>query len=298
MFRNRPAPTTVLDLGGGSLEVNVRNVARWRAASLPIGTVRLVETLGLTGVINEDEASMVRRYVQTLLATFVPQATGDSFAPAVACGGNAEAFARLLAEEYDGLAGFSFASLEKLLPTVLNADLTTRMGAYNVREDRADVMGVAGLVFATTGQQLGLTHLLVPSVGLRDALLFEVAAGIPARREKAEVSQAKAALTAARMFAARVGHDSAHGEKVRELAIQLFDRLGKLHGLPATIRIVLELAALLHDVGEVIHRRSHHKHGEYMVLAAHLPRSRNRSSGWLLRWCAAIAGLSQQWPNT
>ncbi len=270
-FRNRATPQTVLDLGGGSLEVNVRNVARWRAASLPIGTVRLVETLGLTGAISDDEAAMVRRYVHTLLATFAPQANSATFAPAAACGGNAEAYARLLGEEYEGMAGFSLDALEKLLPTVLQADVQTRMKQYGVRKDRAEVMGVAGLVFATAARELNLEHLLVPSVGLRDALLFEVAASIPSRKEKAEVSQAKAALTGARMFASRVGHDLSHGEKVRELAIRLFDRLGKLHGQPANLRIVLELAALLHDVGEVIHRRSHHKHGEYMVLWSRIP---------------------------
>jgi len=269
-FRNQPTPTTVLDLGGGSLEVNVRNVAAWRAASLPIGTVRLVETLGLTGAINDDEAAMVRRYVHTLLATFAPQSSADTFAPAAACGGNAEAYAKLLGEEFDGMAGFSLEALEKLLPDVLRADVATRMKDHGVRKDRAEVMGVAGLVFATAARELGVSHLLVPKVGLRDALLFEVAASIPARKENADVSRAKAALTGARMFASRVGHDLSHGEKVRELAIKLFDRLAKVHELPSNTRILLELAAVLHDVGEVVHRRGHHKHGEYMIMSSRL----------------------------
>lgn len=270
-FRNRPKPATVLDLGGGSLEVIVRNVARWSSASLPIGTVRLVETLDLGGAIDDEGAAMVRRYVRTLLQTFAPNAGDGGFGPIAACGGNAEAYAKLIGEEFEGMAGFGLASLEKLLSKVVPADVNTRMREFGVRKDRAEVMGVAGLILATAAHELGVEHILVPKVGLRDALLFEAAAGAPSQKDTARAARAKAALTAARMFSARVGHDLTHSERVRELAVQLFERLRDVHGLPSKLRIVLELAAVLHDVGEVIHRRSHHKHGEYMVLWSRLP---------------------------
>src|SRR5690242_11251399 len=37
MFPGQPAPRTILDLGGGSLEVNLRAGAAWRGYSLPVG---------------------------------------------------------------------------------------------------------------------------------------------------------------------------------------------------------------------------------------------------------------------
>src|SRR4051812_33015782 len=54
-----PPPRAILDLGGGSLEVNLRSGAEWLAYSLPVGTVRLLETFGLDGAIAEAEAAMV-----------------------------------------------------------------------------------------------------------------------------------------------------------------------------------------------------------------------------------------------
>ena len=35
--------------------------------------------------------------------------------------------------------------------------------------------------------------------------------------------------------------------------------------------MVLEVAALLHDVGEVVHTRGHHKHSEYMIRWGRIP---------------------------
>src|SRR5688500_6280285 len=46
----------LLDLGGGSLEVNIRQGTNWRGYSLPVGTVRLLETFGLEGAIADPEA--------------------------------------------------------------------------------------------------------------------------------------------------------------------------------------------------------------------------------------------------
>lgn len=268
-YRSERAPTTILDLGGGSLEVNVRNVAAWSAASLPIGTVRLMETLNLTGAITEAEAALVRRYVTALLHTMIPDTAGRELMPAVACGGNAERYAKILGG--DAKDHIEIEALEQLLPTVLAADVPQRMKAWGVAPDRAEVMGVAGLVLATAGRELRIDKLLVPHVGIRDALLLELAETLPTNKRDAADARAKAVLSAARMFAARVGHDLTHGEQVRALARALFDQLGSLHGLPAELGHVLEVAAVLHDVGEVLHGRSHHKHGEYMVQSARIP---------------------------
>jgi len=264
-YRGRPAPTTILDLGGGSLELNVRNVSRWTEATLPLGTVRLMEFLGLEGSIGEAEAGMIRRLVSTLVHTVLPDPKGRGFEPAVACGGNAEAYATLLGAEVDGAQSFTLRDLDRALPELLAADVPTRMSRYGVRRDRAEVMGIAGLVFSTVARELGITQLLVPGVGLRDALLFELAATLPELREKAVDARAKAALTSARMFAARLGHDPSHGEQVLHLARALFDQLQPLHKLRPELRHVLEIACVLHDVGEVVHVSGHHKHGEYMV---------------------------------
>src|SRR5262249_17887597 len=44
-----------------------------------------------------------------------------------------------------------------------------------------------------------------------------------------------------------------------------------LHGLPDELGVILELAALLHDIGEVVHTRGHHKHSEYLIRWGRIP---------------------------
>lgn len=259
-------PRVILDLGGGSLEVNLRVGSAWRGTSLPVGTVRLMETFGLTGVIAEAEAGMVRRYTATLLQ---PISRNDATVAAIT-GGNAEALAKIFGDA-SAQPSFELADLEKGLPGLVGATVEERMTKYGVKRDRAEVLGIAGLVFACVARQLGLGKLVSPGVGVREGVLMELAETAREELSKAEGAHDKALLTAARGFANRVDHDTTHGEHVRLLARGLFHQLRDVHGLPDSLGVLLEVGALLHDVGEVVNKRGHHKHSEYMIRWGRIP---------------------------
>lgn len=259
-------PRAILDLGGGSLEVNLRQGSVWRGYSLPVGTVRLLETFGLDGAIAEAEAGMVRRYTATLMHTIAKN--GGVSGPAAITGGNAEALAKILSP--DG-AGFELADLEKALPDIVSSTVEQRIAKLGIKRDRAEVIGIAALVIATAARQLGLQRLVAPGVGVREGVLIELGETAREEQAKAEGAHDKALLTAARSFANRVDHDTTHGEHVRLLARALFHQLRDVHGLPEGRGVLLEVAALLHDVGEVVNQRGHHKHSEYMIRWGRIP---------------------------
>jgi len=58
---------------------------------------------------------------------------------------------------------------------------------------------------------------------------------------------------------------------VRRLSLQLFDELHERLGLDAGDRTLLEVAALLHDVGYHISFEQHHKHSQHLIAHATLP---------------------------
>jgi len=262
-------PRAILDLGGGSLEVNLREGAGWRGFSLPVGTVRLMETFGLVGAIADAEAGMVRRYTATLMQTIELGISTTGIAAAT--GGNAEALAKLVGDGHPVAPTIELAALENELPALVGASVEERMQKYGFKRDRAEVIGIAALVFATAARQLGITKLVCPNVGVREAVLLELAETAREEQQRAEGAHDKALLTAARAFANRVDHDTTHGEHVRHIARALFHQLRDVHGLTDDKGVLLEVAALLHDVGEVVNPRGHHKHSEYMIRWARIP---------------------------
>jgi exopolyphosphatase/guanosine-5'-triphosphate,3'-diphosphate pyrophosphatase len=157
--------------------------------------------------------------------------------------------------------------LRDRLPHLLKLDLPERMKAFAVRRDRADVIGIAGIIFVTLGRYLNLQTLTIPGVGIREGVILEIAREAFSRKEPHRYSaEARELLLGAHSFSRRLDLDQRHTEHVRGLSLQLFDGLQPIHHLPAESRVLLEAAALLHDVGHTVSHKGHHKHGEYLTL--------------------------------
>lgn len=268
------APRCIVDLGGGSLEVSIlRDHTVEQAAQLPVGTVRLMTTLGIPGVIHPAQAEQVRRYVRALLESKLPARPNVGESIAVALGGNAETLATVApGPRQNGLPTLELSLLRERLGDILQRDLRERMKAYAVRRDRADVMGIAAITLITLGRYLNIKSFAIPSVGIREALLQEIAREAFSRKEPHRYdAAARQLLVGARRFARRLEYDQRHAEHVRELSLLLFDQLQPVHHLPAQSRVLLEAGALLHDVGHMISHRGHHKHGEYLAMNGDVP---------------------------
>src|SRR5207244_12130913 len=103
---------------------------------------------------------------------------------AVALGGNAESLADLAPGPREhGLSTLELSLLRERLPDLLRRDIESRMKTFGVRRDRADVMGIAGLLFVTLGRYLNLRTLSIPPVGIPGGLPRAIARDAFARQE-------------------------------------------------------------------------------------------------------------------
>jgi exopolyphosphatase/guanosine-5'-triphosphate,3'-diphosphate pyrophosphatase len=80
----------------------------------------------------------------------------------------------------------------------------------------------------------------------------------------------KQVLASADALGLKYRYDRAHGRHVALLSTQLFDALAAEHALGGRERLLLQVAALLHDVGVYISLRSHHKHSQYLLSASQI----------------------------
>src|SRR6202048_2998827 len=267
-------PRCIADLGGGSLEINIlRDHAVEQSAQLPVGTVRLMTTLNIPGIIRPAQEEQVKKYVRALLESRLPSRPNLGESIAVALGGNAETLMSVAPGPREhGVPTLQLSLLRERLDDILRRDVPRGMKAYAVRRDRADVMGIAAITFVTLGRYLNLRSLSIPGVGIREGLLQEIAREAFSRKEPHRYNaKARQLLVGTRSFARRMEYDPRHDEHVRELSVLLFDQLQPVHHLPAQARVQLEAGALLHDVGHPVSHGGHHKHGEYLAMNGDIP---------------------------
>ena len=92
------APRLIFDLGGGSLEITLLHAEGVeRSFAFPLGTVRLMESMGLSDRMTREQQRAVRdRVLATLVSAWPdPPELADNII--VGCGGNAEPLARITA---------------------------------------------------------------------------------------------------------------------------------------------------------------------------------------------------------
>ena len=111
----------------------------------------------------------------------------------------------------------------------------------------AETLKLSGVHIPASEYEQGLLHDLLVSREVTGAFAEEV-------------------LRSARIFADRYQSDSGHGEHVRNLCVRLFDELTDLHHLTRHDSLLLQVAAILHEVGTYVSPRAHHKHSEYIIL--------------------------------
>lgn len=117
------APRCIVDLGGGSLEISLlRDHTVEQSAQLPVGTVRLMTTLDLPGVIKPAEGEQVRKYVRALLESKLSPRPNLNNGIAIALGGNAETLAEIAPGPREhGLETVELHSCANVCRTFLNA---------------------------------------------------------------------------------------------------------------------------------------------------------------------------------
>ncbi len=99
----------------------------------------------------------------------------------------------------------------------------------------------------TSEYEQGLLHDLLVSQDLTGAFAEEV-------------------VRSARILAKRYQSDPSHGEHVWNLCSRFFASLTDIHLLNSHDALLLQVAAILHEVGTYVSPRAHHKHSEYLIL--------------------------------
>jgi len=111
-------------------------------------------------------------------------------------------------------------------------------------------------------ERTGAAKVAVPLVTIRDGYLVDLASGVDSTLQDEFFSQ----IIASAVNLGRKFHfDESHSRHVAHHCMIIFDALVKEHGMNRRHRIMLETAAILHDVGAYIKSSGHQKHGQYIV---------------------------------
>ncbi len=259
----------LVDIGGGSVEVVLADDnAVLCTESFAMGSVRLLKILDEKAG-EERFNQLVTEYVDATQRRLEQEIGNQKIDVCVGTGGSIEAIGELRKELF-GKNNNQKITAEELKSLVKKLRATTfeeRIQNLRLRPDRADVIVPAAIVLQKIVQQAGVEEVTIPGIGVKDGVLLEIVSEL---RDNEKRLYREQVIESARRLGRKYSFDEQHGKVVAKLAVQIFDQTKAIHELDQESRLMLEIAAMLHDIGNYVNVSQHHKHTFYILQASPL----------------------------
>jgi len=263
--------TLIADVGGGSTLLTILENGQVDSShSLPLGSIRLQEMFSTSKESPHRSAGLLRQHVSnalSVLESVSPLKEIDSF---VAVGGDARFAAREIgkpAPNNSQLSLIEIADFDRLVERCERYTAEELSKRYSLPFAEAETLNPALLVYQMLLRRTKAGQIIVSHVSMRDGLLLELARQVTGKEDETTTA---GIIHSALSVAEKYHVDLDHAQGVAETAVQLFDLFQPDHGLEPRFRLLLRVAALLHEVGGYISTRAHHKHSEYLIKHAEI----------------------------
>jgi exopolyphosphatase/guanosine-5'-triphosphate,3'-diphosphate pyrophosphatase len=159
-----------------------------------------------------------------------------------------------------GVVSVTVDELNTLLKQIEKSSTEEIVREWRVSYPDAELIAPALSIAISVARIVGLKSVYISSLSFCHGLLEETVDGTPWTN-----TMRKHVLRVARATGRKYQHDMNHAEQVAKLSLQLFDLLQEEHGCTQRHRLILEVAALLHDIGAFVSAHSHHIHTMYLI---------------------------------
>ena len=261
--------TLLVEVGGGSTDLTLLRRGRPnRSGVYALGAVRMRQQLNLTRQPPEMQISLLKRYIANIAEEIRVDIPLDRVTHVVAIGGDIRFAAAQLRErgsdETRVIPREEFLAFCDQVEAMEEEAIADR---FRLSAAEAESLVPALLVYRALLAETGARRVVVSDASLRAGVLLDMAE--PGGRLGA-VDFERQVLASADALGVKYRYDRAHGRHVALLSVRLFDALADEHGLSGRERLLLQVAALLHDIGVFVSLRAHHKHSQYLLASSQI----------------------------
>lgn len=249
--------------GGGTLLTLLRGGQISASSSYTLGSVRLQELLATSEEPAQRAADLLRHHIASNLSTIKSSLPLAEVAHLIAVGGDARFVAAQVGRpSATGLSAVARKAFQRFLRKASAHTPAELSRIHGIPFADAETLVPALLVYDGLWQALAVDEMLVSRVSMRDGLLLDLTTTFKAEQS---ASLRGSILQSAKGIGEKYRYDAAHAGHVAELAARIFDVLRPEHHLADHERLLLQVAAILHDVGTYVGTSAHHKHSWYLI---------------------------------
>jgi exopolyphosphatase / guanosine-5'-triphosphate,3'-diphosphate pyrophosphatase len=253
----------VVDIGGGSTEFIIgRGLEPLLTESLYMGCVSYSLAYFPEGRIEKSRFKKAELAARQEVAGMAGAYRSTGWHEAVGSSGTARALESILRENGYAEEGITRHGLDRLRSQLIKQERADPDRIAGLSKDRAAVIPGGLAIMLAAFDELGIERMAVSEGALRHGVLYDLLGRVQHHdMREATVTQ----------FMRRYHVDSAQAERVRSLALRIFDSLGAEQRELEAERLLLDWAARLAEIGLSVAHAQYHKHSAYILSNADMP---------------------------
>lgn len=244
--------TAIVDIGGSSMQISLFDKDKLiTTQNIRIGNVTTKEKLAPYEKSRAHFETMVTELLNHELAGFNKLYQKDrQIKNLIVVGGNLIELMKRFQKANKKITSVSKEQFLEVYGRIVNLNADELAAGFDISTEKAPIIGPSALYCKCLIENFGVETVWLPGFSLNDGLAYDYAE--KKRYIKCSHSFEEDIIAAARSISKRYKCSQAHIRNLEGIALQVFDRMKKVHGLSERDRLLLQISVILHNCGKFI----------------------------------------------
>ncbi|MCY7295700.1 Ppx/GppA phosphatase family protein [Alteromonas sp. a30] len=248
--------TLVIDIGGASTEIIIGNgFEPIDLVSLNMGCVTYMERHFPKGKITKKGFDEAIKAAKEMLAPVLPQFTAFSWEHCLGASGTPQALDEMLSAQ--GINdSIRLEYLQRFKQDCCDCRQIEKLDLVGLHEHRRSIFPSGLAILIALFESLNIESMQISGGALREGIIYNMLE---------ERNPQTGRVQTVEHLVERFFIDVHQANRVKELSLQFFKQLNLQSYYGFDLKVVLEVAAILHEIGLQIEYKKHHLHGAYIL---------------------------------
>ena len=244
--------TAIVDIGGGSVQISLFDKDTLvTTQNIRLGILRIRERLSNMEVTRSHYAQLIDEMVEAQIDAFKKLYLKDRQIENIIVVDDYLSYViQSSAPQENGVGCVGVERYENFLLFLREKNMTEIARTYGMTEDNALLLAISSMLLKQIVHSMDAKYIWAPGVTLCDGMAYEYAENRKIFVLPHDFEQD--IIACARNISKRYMGSKKRSETLEMLVLTIFDSMKRIHGLGKRERLMLRLAALLHDCGRYI----------------------------------------------
>ena len=254
----------ILEIAGGTTEMMLMEKGRMVGAhSFRLGTVIIEQQMrSMLGTL-EDAERFIEEFISSTKVQLSTEMSLSKIKQFIAVGGDMKVVSLFAGKSITPfLWQIERNDFFAFVDEVLHCTIEEVVARFKMTYSDAQSFQISLLSYRQFIMLTNVQNIIVPETSLREGVLISLMAEPEAELQKEFNAQIAASATT---LLKKYQGDVRHAMYVRDMSLRIYDAMQMEHGFDPKVRLLLEISAILHDIGVFIQPKDHNVHSRYII---------------------------------